>query len=276
MSAAPMYWTKSSSGTYPQHAGVRLQAQRGDQAADGELGMLLANEDHPGAGMGPHQLLKGPQGLGDALIGFEEPEDADQGRGFVHAQAAAVRLAVDLGNGGSVGDDGQRPAVAGGANLRGQEPAMDDDAAAGFQQPPVHGQAFVVGPDLEGAHAPGVGQGGGPAVVFGLLQVGVPIALPDGGVGHQVVEVEFMQGHDAGLLQIGAIGEDVVGVVADLVERQVEVPGAEGGGGGLVEDLQREALGQPGGQGRGVVGDSALLRGQGREKGHAHPAQGLR
>jgi hypothetical protein len=60
------------------------------------------------------------------------------------------------------------------------------------------------------------------AVVLGLAQIGVPISALDSKVGHQMMQVGLMHHHHARMAHGRLVNEIVVGVVANLVERQVE------------------------------------------------------
>ena len=115
-----------------------------------------------------------------------------------------------------------RPGESGPPHLLLHEPAVDDHAARTLQQPPRHRHAFVVRPDLQLAHALGVGARFRPPVVFAFAHVGVPIAALDREVRDQVVQVRLVHHYHAGMAQRGLVDETVISVVADLVHRDIE------------------------------------------------------
>ena len=115
------------------------------------------------------------------------------------------------------------------------------------------------------ASAPAVSQSCsavGTAVEFHLAQIGVPIAALDGDVGDQVMQVGFVHHHHAGMFQRHLVAEIVIGIVADLVERDVEPSGIEAGRAWRKRLLRQPAF-QFFEQRGGVIGDPAFRGGQG-------------
>ncbi len=214
-------------GREAEHAYVRREIQRTDQGIDREVGMLLARKNHLGARLDPRQPAERAQGFGNALVRLEVPEDADQRSALVQAQAVAEGKAVHLRNPGAMRDerDGSREARR--PHLAPHEFAVYNQGFRRFEQTPGHGEAFVVGPYIARLHAPRVRQSGRAAVVFGLATIALPVVAPDGQVRDQVVQVGFMHDHHAGMNQRRFINKIVMGIVANLVEREVEIPRAK-------------------------------------------------
>ena len=57
------------------------------------------------------------------------------------------------------------------------------------------------------------------AVDFHFLQIRVPVAAPDGHIGDQVMQIGFVQHHHSRMLPRRVIHEDVMRIVAQLIER---------------------------------------------------------
>ena len=180
--------------------------------------------DHFGVRLNPEETAERPQRLGDTLVGLQESERADQGCVSVDAQLVTVREAVGFGNPGTVRNARQRAGEAGFAQLRADAIAVDDRPSGPLQKTAKHGQTFIIGPGLKRSHVgPGVLHRRLVAVLLDRAHVGVPVAALDGHVSHEVVEVGLMNHHDAGMLQRGFVTKVMVNVVADLIERDVEI-----------------------------------------------------
>jgi len=72
--------------------------------------MGLAHQDHFGRRLYADQSSKRAQRFGDPFVRLQEPENADEGRGFIDTQAVAEFRPAGFGNPGAVRDgrDGSR------------------------------------------------------------------------------------------------------------------------------------------------------------------------
>ena len=128
-----------------------------------------------------------------------------------------------------------------------------------------HRNAFIVRGDLERPHPLCIFEGLGTSLLAQHPHVSVPIAPLDSDIRDQVVQISFVYNNDAGMFQGRFIAEIVIGVVADLVEDDIESRGIE------LSRLRRKhlyvrQLAQLIEQCGGVIGDSAAGRRQRREK----------
>ena len=212
--------------------------------------MRLANQDELGPGLQAQQAAEGAQGFGNALVRFEESEDADERGGLIHAEAFAAGPAIGGGNPGAVRNARDGPRESRGADLVEHALAVDDDGAGALQNLADHGHAFVVGPNFQRAHAPGVGERRLSALVFHFAQVGVPVAAADGEIGDQVVQVGFVHHHHAGMPQRHLVDELVIGR--------------------LVEDFHPDQAGQRLEQCGRIIRDAAFRGRHGREESQPH------
>ena len=126
-----------------------------------------------------------------------------------------------------------------------------------------HLDAVVIGADFEGADALREFDIARRAVEDHLGHVGVPIAAADGVVGDEVVQVGLVHHHDAGTPQGGFVDESVEGIVADLIDVDVELRRVVELS-GRIEDGDVDELFEFGDEGGGIVRDAALGRRHGR------------
>ena len=92
-------------------------------------------------------------------------------------------------------------------------------------------------------------------------------------LGNQMMKVELMKHGHARVAQGQVVGVGMEGVVADLIEQQIEAAGVKAFGSpveGLHFEPRREAAQQLG----GIVGDAAAGGGQGREECESHYSSG--
>ena len=137
--------------------------------------------------------------------------------------AIAIVHARRFGNPRPVWNARDRPRESGAPDLIHHELAVHDHAASRFQDSAHHRDAFVIGPGFEfpGAHC--VLERGRAAVIFGLAQIGVPIPPLDGHIRDQVMQVRLVHHYHARICERPFIDKCVMRIVADLVERNVEL-----------------------------------------------------
>ncbi len=225
--------------------------------------MRLADEDHLRRRDHLHQTLQRPQRFGDSLVRLQVSEDADERRGFIDAQSMAIfQTILPLGQPCAVRDHGDGSRKTSLAHLAFDKTAMRDHAAGMIKQRAQHGDAFIIGAALERLNMPlRPGKLRRTGVVLHFMQVAVPVVTADGEFGDQVVQVCFVEDHDARPAQRRFIAEGVVGVVADLIEKDVVAHGVEirRNGRNTGDVRERFEFVQ---QGRRIIGDAASCRRQ--------------
>ncbi len=217
-----------------------------------------------------HQPAEGAQRFGDPLVWLQKSEDADQRSGLVETQPMAVghcgRPAESTRRAGS-----PRPAgEPGRAHLIAHEAAVDDHAARALRAAAASWRRLRNRARLRArARARQSSRAAAPPLYSHSRDVGVPIAAADGEIGNQVMQVRFVHHHHARMPQRGFIDEIVMRVVADLIERDIEVRRVESLRARWKRSPDRPAASaiRPG---FGIIGDAAARGRQRREEGHAH------
>ena len=157
-------WARSRAGAHARCSpSVRISCSTGNSGCGSPTRIMRTR------GSSLHQPAQRAQRFGDALIRLEIAEGADQRGGFVETQRVPGGVAIaSAGIHAPCGMVAMGPAKPCGAHLPRHEIAVDDEAARGFEQPPGHGDAFVIGTDFERAHALREFERCGAAVEFAL------------------------------------------------------------------------------------------------------------
>ncbi len=178
--------------------------------------MRLPHQDHACLGNYFDQPAKGPQGFGDALVGFEKAEDADQGLALA---GRAEALTTPCGPRRRSRNHAGSWRSARGSPAREPRLPRHRYARSGRESDPGYcatTEAHTAGRAPESAHAGARSRAPPLLRRIPLSQICVPIMRRMTGVGNQMVQIGFMQDHHAGMLPRGVVHKNVMRIVAQF------------------------------------------------------------